>query len=298
MELVERIRHDRRPQQLSEDVRHLGTQRHQWGGRSLHHRDARARYLPPGQRHQRAHAAQGRPLANRHWKSPAAHAAGEWRLRCRTVLRQRHTEGENGPIRMPSTDEQYLRSSLIVPREEWTRPEHLNRGSFRANLNAVVNPRFDLNVQTMFMRSEARLPQVDNNVNSFYYNALTNPGFHPGPNCAVPAPGVSPCLGYSSISPLGQPLNGWAQFTPADIFQRTRSEGVKRFLGGSTASWRPLPWLQTDGTVGIDLYSERAFQICRLNECPNFGTQRQGSVLDNHLLNRIITSTLRSSARY
>src|SRR5688572_33386414 len=204
------------------------------------------------------------------------------------------TEGENGPIRMPSTDEQYLRSSLIVPREEWTRPEHLNRGSFRANLNAVVNPRFDLNVQTMFMRSEQRLPQVDNNVNSFYYNALTNPGFHPGPNCAP----ATPCLGYTNVGNLGQPLNGWAQFTPGDIFQRTRSEDVKRFLGGSTASWRPLPWLQTDGTVGIDLYAERAFQICRLNECPNFGTQRQGSVLDNHLLNRVITANLRSSARY
>ena len=203
-------------------------------------------------------------------------------------------EGEDGAIKMPEVDRQRLVSQLITPEKEWTDPERLDRASFRANLNAAISPQFDLNVNTTFLRSEQRLPQVDNNVNSFYFQALTNPGFHPGPNCSV----ATPCLGYTNVGNLGQPLNGWAQFTPAEMFQRVRSEGVKRFIGGTTASWRPLSWLSTDGTIGVDLFSERAFQLCRLNECANFGTQRQGSVLDNHFMRRTLTANLRSSAQY
>jgi TonB-linked SusC/RagA family outer membrane protein len=205
-------------------------------------------------------------------------------------------EGEDGAIKMPQVDRERLTAQLINLREEWTDPERLDRASFRANMNAAISPQFDLNVSTMFLRSEQRLPQVDNNVNSFYFQALTNPGFHPGPNCST----ATPCLNYTNVSapPQNHPLNGWAQFTPADMFQRTRSEGVKRFVGGTTASWRPLSWLQTDGTIGIDFYSERAFQLCRLNECANFGTQRLGSVLDNHFIRRILTANLRGSARH
>jgi TonB-linked SusC/RagA family outer membrane protein len=195
-------------------------------------------------------------------------------------------ESETGPIKMPYTDQRYLDSLAIGLRPEWTRPERLDRGSFRANLNAAVSPNFDLNVQSMFLRSEQRLPQVDNNVNSFYYNALTNPGFkYTG-------------LGYNSVGNLGQPLNGWAQFTPAHIFQRTSIEGVKRFVGGMTASYRPTTWLQNDGNVGLDFVAQRNFLLCRLAECPNFGTQRLGSISDNHGNGRILTATLRSTATW
>jgi TonB-linked SusC/RagA family outer membrane protein len=203
-------------------------------------------------------------------------------------------EGEDGAIKMPQVDRERLTSQLITPQEEWTDPERLDRASFRANLNAAISPQFDLNVNTTFIRSEQRLPQVDNNVNSFYFQGLTNPGFHPGPNCSI----ATPCLGYTNVGNLGQPLNGWAQFTPAEMFQRVRTEGVRRFVGGTTASWRPLGWLQTDGTVGVDIFSERAFQLCRLNECANFGTQRQGGVVDNHFMRRTLTGNLRTSARH
>jgi TonB-linked SusC/RagA family outer membrane protein len=195
-------------------------------------------------------------------------------------------EGETGPVKMPQVDRRFLDSLNIEARDEWTRPERFDRGSFRANLNAAVSPNFDLSVSTVFLRSEQRLPQVDNNVNSFYYNALTNPGYrHSG-------------LGYTGVGNLGQPLNGWAQFTPAHIFQRTSTEGIKRMVGGATASWRPRAWLQNDGTVGVDFYARRNMLLCRLAECPNFGTQRQGSISDNHNNNRILTANLRSTATW
>ena len=202
-------------------------------------------------------------------------------------------EGEDGAIKMPKVDRDRIASQLLTADETWTDPEKLDRASFRANMNAAISPQFDLNINTSFLRSEQRLPQVDNNVNSFYFQALTNPGFHPGANCTV----ATPCLGYTNVGNLGQPLNGWAQFTPAEMFQLTRTEGVRRFVGGTTASYRPLSWLQADATVGVDLYSQRAFQLCRLNECANFGTQRQGRVQDDHFMRRTLTGNVRTSAR-
>jgi TonB-linked SusC/RagA family outer membrane protein len=204
-------------------------------------------------------------------------------------------ENETGPLHMPEIDKLYLASVNTAVRPEWVDPERLDRASFRTNINALVSPTFDLSVQSMFLRSEQRLPQVDNNVNSFYYNALTNPGYHPGANCSV----ATPCLGgYTNVGNLNQALNGWAQFTPASIFQRTVLEGVKRFVGGTTVSWRPWTWLQNDGTVGVDFNSTRNFQLCRLDECPNFGTQRLGAVNDNHNNGRIFTANARSTHTY
>jgi TonB-linked SusC/RagA family outer membrane protein len=197
-------------------------------------------------------------------------------------------EGETGPIKMPYTDQRYLDSINVGLRPEWARPERLDRSSFRANMNAAVSPNLDVSVSSMFLRSEQRLPQVDNNVNSFYYNALTNPGFkHAG-------------LGYTGIgaAPQSHPLNGWAQFTPGDIFQRTAIEGVKRFVGGVTASWRPQTWMQNDANVGLDFASQRNLLLCRLAQCPNFGTQRQGSISDDHNNTRILSATIRSTGTW
>jgi TonB-linked SusC/RagA family outer membrane protein len=203
-------------------------------------------------------------------------------------------ESETGPIRLPDADAAYLASQKVDVRPEWQNPEWLQRLSVRTNLNATVSPKMELSVNGSFIKSDQRLPQVDNNVNSFYYNAYTNPGFTQAFTCASPCAG----LGYSGISNIGQPLRGWAQFTPADIFQRYSSESVRRMLGSIAANWRPLTWLKNDATVGVDFQSYNNFGICRLNECPNFGTQRQGSVNDNHGVGRIFTANAHSAATW
>lgn len=203
-------------------------------------------------------------------------------------------ENETGPLRMPNADVNYLQSSKVAVRDEWMHPEALQRTSIRANLNATLSPKFDLAVNSAFMKSDQRLPQVDNNVNSFYYNAYTNPGFTHPFNC------VSPCAGlnYSGIGNLGQPLNGWAQFTPGDIFQFTTLEGIQRMIGSVNANYRPFSWLTGDATTGVDFNSTDNFTLCRLNECPNFGTQRQGSISDRHGSNRIFTANVRTEATW
>ena len=203
-------------------------------------------------------------------------------------------ENEMGPIRMPATDKAYLESKKVGVRSEWENPEALQRTSVRANIDATLSPKLDLAVNSSFIKSDQRLPQVDNNVNSFYYNAYTNPGFTKPYTCTAPCSG----LGYSGIGNLGQPLGGWAQFTPGDIFQFTTLEGIQRMLGSVNMNWRPLSWLQNNATTGVDLATYDNFRLCRLNECPNFGTQRQGSIGDINGSKRIFTANVRSSATW
>ena len=203
-------------------------------------------------------------------------------------------ENELGPIRMPGVDASYLEANKVAVRDEWMTPEALRRTSIRANLNATLNPKMDISITSSFIKSDQRLPQVDNNVNSFYYNAYTNPGFVRGYTCNAPCAG----LGYSGIGNLGQPLGGWAQFTPGDVFQFTTLEGIQRMIGGVTMNWRPLSWLQSNATSGVDLTTYDNFRLCRLNECPNFGTQRQGSINDTHGANRIFTANARTEATW
>ena len=200
-------------------------------------------------------------------------------------------ENEFGPIKMPGLDVHYLDSTLVGVRGEWMNPEAIQRTNVRANLSGSFTPKLDMQIQTSFVKSDQRLPQVDNNVNSFYYNGYTNQGHNYIVN------GTNG-LNYSGISNIGEPLHGWAQFTPADIFQRTQLEGIQRFIGGTNLSWRPLVWAQVDGTVGIDFQADNTFTLQRLNEGPNFGTQRAGTISDNHNNGRILTATVRSTGTW
>jgi TonB-linked SusC/RagA family outer membrane protein len=200
-------------------------------------------------------------------------------------------ENETGPIRMPAPDVHFLDSTLVGVRDVEMHPEALQRETFRANLSGAFSPKLDMQIQTAWIKTDQRLPQVDNNVNSFYYNGYTNPGHThiiSGTNG----------LNYSGISNIGEPLHGWAQFTPADIFQRTALEGVQRFIGSTTGSWRPLSWLQNDGTVGIDFYADNTFSLQRLNEGPNFSTQRLGTITDRREMDRSLNATIRSTATW
>jgi len=102
-------------------------------------------------------------------------------------------------------------------------------------VNTAVSPTLDLSLQSGFIKLDQRLPQVDNNVNSFWYNGETGPGYRTaGP-------------GYTAVGTLGQPLLGYASFTPAEIFQETTTQGVQRFIGSVNANWRPLSWLASVG---------------------------------------------------
>ena len=177
-------------------------------------------------------------------------------------------ENEIGPFGMPQFEERRFNDAGIKILGDWRRPNALQKTSARANLSLAVSPKLDISMQSGFTKLDLRLPQVDNNVNSFWYNGLVGPGFQ----------GAGP--GYTPISSTGAPLRGYANFTPGDIFQFTTTQGVQRFIGSTNADWRPLSWLQARGDVGLDLADRVDQRLQRLAQGPDFSTQRQGGASD------------------
>jgi TonB-linked SusC/RagA family outer membrane protein len=177
-------------------------------------------------------------------------------------------EKEMGPYGIPDFERQRF-DTLKIPIDDYVaRPNALRKGAYRANLNMAVSPKLDLAVTSGFIRLEQRLPQVDNNVNSFWYNGMVGPGFKgPGP-------------GYTGIGNLGQRLYGYAQHTPGNIFQTLAKQQVSRFIGSTNGNWRPTGWLAIRGDVGMDLTDRVDNSLCMRAQCANFGTQREGFASD------------------
>ncbi|MFI5255861.1 MAG: SusC/RagA family TonB-linked outer membrane protein [Gemmatimonadales bacterium] len=204
-------------------------------------------------------------------------------------------EGEKGTLTMPSASQQYLGSQGIAIRDEWMNPEYFGRTSLRANLNASLTPQIDVAINTGYTRSDQRLPPVDNNTISYLFQAFGNPGFKPTVACqATP---VS-CLGYTDKGGLGEELLGYAQYTPANMFQRLNALNIDRFITSANAQWRPLSWLMNDATVGMDDANRENVQLCRFSECPASGTTRQGFVFDSRSIDRNISGKLSSTATW
>jgi TonB-linked SusC/RagA family outer membrane protein len=193
---------------------------------------------------------------------------------------------EIGPLGMPAYDLRRFDSLGVGVSEKWKRPNALRQGSFRNNLRAAISPKLDLNVQMGYIKLDQRLPQVDNNVNSFWYNAEVGPGFKgPGP-------------GYAGVGSRGQPLFGYASFTPGDIFQFYTNQNIQRFIGSFNPDYRPKSWLSTRGDFGIDLTNNQEFRLCELQQCPDFGTQRQGIARDARRNLRSLTGIWTASATW
>ncbi len=176
-------------------------------------------------------------------------------------------QNEIGPVKMPGFAQATLVDSMGTPmRDEWLHPEAFQSYNVRTNLSATLSPKIDVTMNAGFSNTNQRLPQVDNNIYSFIYSALNNPGFnHNG-------------LGYNEIGTLGEYKNGYGVYSPAQIFQRTNENGTQRFIGSADATWRPFAWMTNTGTAGVDLADNVYTATCRFAECPNSGTLRQGDV--------------------
>ncbi|HUQ84025.1 MAG TPA: SusC/RagA family TonB-linked outer membrane protein [Gemmatimonadaceae bacterium] len=195
-------------------------------------------------------------------------------------------QNEVGPLGMPAYDMRRFDSLGVPVSDKWKRPNALRQGSFRTNLRAAINQKLDLNVQMGYIKLDQRLPQVDNNQNSFWYNAEVGPGFR----------GAGP--GTTGLGSRGQPLNGYAAATPGDIFQFYTGQNIQRFLGSMNPSYRPFSWLETHGDFGVDLTDRQEFLLCQLQQCPDFGTQRQGRARDARTNLRNLTAVWTGTATW
>jgi TonB-linked SusC/RagA family outer membrane protein len=191
---------------------------------------------------------------------------------------------ETGPFGLPAFNQKAFEDAKVAIQDNWWRPNQLGQVSFRGNVNATVNPKLDIAVSTGFTKLDQRLPQVDNNVNSFWYNGEVGPGFK----------GAGP--GYTGIGSLGQVLNGYAGFTPGEIFQFLTTQDIQRFIGGTNFNWRPLNWLQGRGDIGLDLTDRNDHALCKLAQCSDFGTNRLGFAQDDRANIRNFSTNLSTTA--
>jgi TonB-linked SusC/RagA family outer membrane protein len=204
-------------------------------------------------------------------------------------------EHEQGPTEMPAYFRNYFDSLAVPVREEWLHPESFKRNSLRANLNAALSPKFDITINSGYTKSDQRLPQVDNNTFSYLYQGFNNPGFKPTAACQTTP---TMCLGYANKGGLGEILGGYVQWTPGQMFQVFRNLDVDRFINSASAQWRPLSWLQNDGTIGMDYAQRDRFSLVRFGEGPPSGTTRLGSVTDTRTSDRNLSAKIVSTGTW
>ena len=157
-------------------------------------------------------------------------------------------EDEIGQLKMPSFAVDtllHVRQISSVP-DEQLRPNGLRRTSVRANVQANLNPRVDVQVSTNFISSTLRVPPTDNNTTGLLSNALGGPGNKDNGH------------------------NGYRLFTPDSMFAEGIGQDINRFIGSGTANWRPTSWLALQAIGGVDYTSRLDTDLCRRNQCVNF----------------------------
>ncbi len=146
-------------------------------------------------------------------------------------------EGETGVLELPAFERRRLNTER-VPIRDWTdRPNALVKNSFRANVNAAISPKLDVQVSTGFTTLEQRYTLESNATAGLGSQAFGGPGFKDN----------------GLVATTGTPLSGYRAWTPGYTWQEKTSQSLHRFIGGTSANWRPLTWLTTNATFGLDL---------------------------------------------
>ena len=196
-------------------------------------------------------------------------------------------EDETGIVKMPWYEVQRFEAAKIDVRDEWKRPLAQKRMSARGNLSATLSPKFDLTLNSGFSRMYNRQPPGDDLIIALLYVGIQNWGFK--------GPGLDKIVNQAD----GTPLHDAFTFAPGDIMQNLNESTVQRMTASANGAWRPFPWMQNDGTVGVDLAVTNYFQICKLNECPPANaTARQGRVTDNKRNRRNLSAKVSSTSTW
>lgn len=160
-------------------------------------------------------------------------------------------EDETGLQILPPFERRRLDSLNVPIRDLMERPNVYNRGTVRANLNVNLPGNADLAVNTGYINSYFSQPQADNNANGWGPTLLGGLA-RPNPDNLATAYG---------FYPLGA------------VYQQEFGQDVDRFIGSTTANWRPLEWLSFRGNAGIDFTNRVDTQLCRLSECTSGAAQ-------------------------
>jgi TonB-linked SusC/RagA family outer membrane protein len=169
-------------------------------------------------------------------------------------------ESERGVLNMPKMEAERLltESARTELRPEEQNPNTLNKWSIRANTDFNLSPTARGGVKLGYVTSELYLPQNDNNVNGIHSSGLNGDG-----------------RGDSDVS------SAWGFFRPGEVFQRSTLQTIWRLTAQASGQYTPTTWLTARAALGLDQTQRQDQQLQRLNEGPNFSTQRSGQAAEN-----------------
>jgi len=160
-------------------------------------------------------------------------------------------EDEDGVTKVPEFDKRYLatRNLSLLPNQK--SPNRLTKMTGRTNLNITLSQSADLAINAGYISQDLRLPMSDDSgTNGLGANIYGGPGFK------------------YNLSPAGDTLYGWRQFTPRDIYQAETKQGIERLITSASTNWRPQEWLALRGSFGVDYINRTDTQLCRFANCP------------------------------
>src|SRR5687768_2930215 len=173
-------------------------------------------------------------------------------------------EDEDGVTKVPEFEKRFLAARNLKFLPEQADPNRLTKITGRANLDLVLSENAEIAVSTGYISQDVRLPMSDDSgASGIGSNVYGGPGFK------------------YNLSPAGDTLYGWRQFTPRDIYQATTTQAIERTIAGIKANWRPRNWLDTRAGFGLDYTNRGETQLCRFANCPDVGTDRAGFKRDN-----------------
>ncbi len=173
-------------------------------------------------------------------------------------------EGERSPLQLPEFERTRLNQLGRSIAEIVDQPNQMEKKSARINLNASPTSKLDFGLQTSYIDLDQRLPNLDNNLFSPFAQALFGFGYR-----------------TTGVTTTGATLNGYRNFTPADIYEESYTQAVNRVLTAANANFRPTDWLSSRANVGVDYIGRRETDICRFATCPDNGTTRLGFSVDS-----------------
>ncbi len=180
-------------------------------------------------------------------------------------------EDENGRLKIPEFDQQWLGARGLSLLSDQQSPNHLRRATARANVDIALSKNADVSFSTGYIASDLRLPiSDDSNVNGVAGNTYGGPGFK------------------YNLSSAGDTLYGWRQFTPRSVYQQVTEQSLQRVVNSIHTNIRPAAWLALRGTFGLDYIGRRDTQLCRFAECPDMAgmapvNNRLGFKIDNRI---------------
>jgi TonB-linked SusC/RagA family outer membrane protein len=163
-------------------------------------------------------------------------------------------ENEIGVLKMPDSelDSLYrIRNTTSIPRDQRL-PNQLSRTGLRGNFNVQMTPQADLAISSGVNVMSNLLPQTGDNLQGVVGSAL-----------------------FGTANPNAPQQWGFAP--PRQGFSKSVTRSQDQFTNSANANWRPVDWIQTRATVGMDYIKWNDDAKVRAGEgCQICGIEWQG----------------------